>query len=228
MTLAQLRHDALRVYQTPGTFANWPELLKGLAARRVGRGSTELTFRTKAGPLLSCPNVPGARLAVYEQYADDCYRLREFLAPFATQPLSVLDVGAHIGAFATHIAMLFSQARIDCYEPSPESARYLRQNLDQNGLGEQITVHEIALADTEGLARLDDNDGGSVHNGLVRGEGRMVAGQDALDDRHTLEVRTTTFDRAAAAAAAPPQLVQMDCEGGESPFVYASSPPNSA
>jgi FkbM family methyltransferase len=224
MTLDQLRHDARRIGQTPSTFSNWRALLRDMAAERVGRGSSELTFRTKAGPVLSCPNLPGARLAIYEQYAEDAYRLHEFLAPFSGRPLSVLDVGAHIGSFATHVATRHPQARIACYEPSPESARYLRRNVEHNGLAARITVHELALADSEGVARLDDNDGGSVHNGLIRADARMVAGQDALDRRHTIEVPTTTFEKAVAAASAPPQLVKMDCEGGEYPLVYASSP----
>ena len=48
---------------------------------------------------LRCPNVPGARLPMYEQFADDCYELRWVLGP-GTGPVRVLDVGAHVGAFA--------------------------------------------------------------------------------------------------------------------------------
>jgi hypothetical protein len=59
---------------------------------------------------------------------------------------------------------------------------------------------------------------------LVRADERMVAGEEARERRHTIEVPTTTFDKAVAAASAPPQLVKMDCEGGEYPLVYASSP----
>jgi len=220
-----LRHEAKRVGQTPRAFDNWLPLLREMAAERLGRGrGSELTFRTKAGPTLTVPNVPGARLPLYEQYADDCYRLREFLAPFRGRPLQVLDVGSHIGSFATNVATLHPQARIECYEPSPESARYLRRNVEQNGLTDRIRVHEYALADAEGTALLDDNDGGSVHNGLMRAEHRLVEGQDALTDRHAVEVRTTTWARAVAQSPAPPQLVKMDCEGGEYALVYGSAP----
>jgi len=219
----KLRHEAKRVGQTTRTFDNWGLLLKEMAAARVGRGSAELTFRTKAGPRLTVPNVPGARLPLYEQYADDCYRLHEFLAPFRGRPLQVLDVGSHIGSFATNVAALHPTAWIECYEPSPESARYLRRNVEQNGLAGRVRVHEYALADAEGSALLDDNDGGSVHNGLMRSDRRLVDGTDAVHERHAVAVRTTTFDSAVAAAPAPPQLVKMDCEGGEYALVYASS-----
>jgi FkbM family methyltransferase len=218
-----VRHEAKRVGQTTRTFTNWRPLLKQMAAQRLGRGPGELTFHVKDGPTLSCPNIPGARLPLYEQYADDCYRLRELLAPLQGRPLQVLDVGAHIGSFAVNVATLHPAARVECYEPSPPSARYLQRNVDQNGLQDRITVHEAALSDKRGTALLDDNDGGSVHNGLMQSDRRLVDGHDALNRRHAIEVPTTTFDDAVAAAPSPPELVKMDCEGGEYALVYASS-----
>jgi FkbM family methyltransferase len=222
--LALVRYELRRVAQTRRTFANWPGLLRGMVGERMGRGSEELEFVTRRGVRISCPNVPGARLPLYEQYADDCYRLRELLAPFQGRPLHVFDVGAHIGSFATNLATLHPQAHVACFEPSPQSAAYLRRNIAQNGLAERVTVHEVALADKEGTALFDDNDSGSVHNGLIRSEHRLVDGTDALAERHAVEVPTTTFDNAVTAAPASPQLVKMDCEGGEYALVYASSP----
>jgi hypothetical protein len=55
---------------------------------------------------------------------------------------------------------------------------------------------------------------------------RLVSGVDALDKRHSIEVRTVTFDGAVAAAPAPFTAVKMDCEGGEYALVYASSKEN--
>ena len=219
-------HDAKRVVQTPRAFRNWPALLKDMAGAQLGRGAAELTFRTKAGPVLSCPNVPGARLPLYEQYADDCYRLRWLLGPLADRPLQVIDVCAHIGSFATHVASLHPRTRVECYEPSPQSARYLRRNLEQNGMSARTRVHELALAGEEGSALLDDNSGGSVHNGLVRNDRRLVDGDDAVLTRHAVPVTTTTFDRAVAACPRPPDLVKLDCEGGEYALVRASDPAN--
>ena len=221
------RYELRRVVQTGRTFSNWPTLLRGMAGERLGRGGSEqLDFVTRAGVRLSCPNVPGARLPIYEQFADDSYRLREFLAPLQGRPIQVLDVGAHIGSFSINLATLHPQSRIECYEPSPQSAEYLQRNIDQNGLGGRIVAHEAALAATAGTALFDDNDGASVHNGLMQSDQRLVAGQDALEQRHAREVRTDTFDGAVAAAPAPFDVVKMDCEGGEYALVYASSKQN--
>ena len=168
--------------------------------------------------------MPGARLPLYEQFADDCYDVAWLLGRQTEKPLQVLDVGAHVGAFATHLAGSRPDVRVECYEPSPESARFLRGNVAANGLGERVRVYEQAMSAQAGTALLDDNSGGSVHNGLVTEDHRLVDGADGLGARRTISVTTTTFDDAVGAARAPFDVVKMDCEGGEYGLVYASSP----
>jgi FkbM family methyltransferase len=222
--LRLVAYEAKRVAQTCRTFANWPALLADLGGARVGRGSAELTFVTRSGLRLSCPNVPGARLPLYEQFADDCYDIGWVLGTRRDAPLHVIDVGAHVGAFTLNLAKRGPAVQVDCYEPSPQSARYLRRNVEQNQLGDRVRVHESALADKAGSALLDDNSGGSVHNGLVRSEHRLVDGDDALGSRGTVQVSTSTFDDAVRDAGGAVDVVKMDCEGGEYALVYASAP----
>jgi len=217
-------YEARRVAQTCRTFANWPSLLADMGAARVGRGAEELTFVTRSGLHLNCPNVPGARLPLYEQFADDCYGVAWLLGRQPDRPLHVLDVGAHVGAFATHLAHAGSRLHIECYEPSPESAKYLRRNVERNHMTGRITVHECALAAEAGSALLDDNSAGSVHNGLVRQDHRLVEGDDAPGSRTAIVVTTSTFEQALAQSPAPFDVVKMDCEGGEYDLVYGSSP----
>lgn len=210
-------HEAKRIAQTPGAFSNWPAVLSDLARERLGGGPETLTFLTRSGRRMSCPNKPGARVPIYEMFAEDCYRLAWFLGPLLSRRIHALDIGAHVGTFACWFTSVHPQVTIDCYEPSATTSGFLRRNVEQNGLGDRITVHESALAGEPGWATFDDNGAGSGMNGLVQGGATASRGT-------ATKVATETFDEAVATASAPVEFVKMDTEGGEYDLVYASSP----
>jgi FkbM family methyltransferase len=214
--LRTLTHDAKRVAQSPGAFANWPRVLTDMARERFGGGPDTLSFAPRSGLLIDCPNQPGARVPIYEIFAEDCYRFEWFLGSLRERPILVFDIGAHVGTFACRLAQIHPTATIQTYEPSPTTARFLRKNVEQNGFGDRITVFETALAATTGFADLDDNGGGSGLNGLVS----AGHGSTATSTR----VQTVAFDEAIAKAGQPVDVVKMDCEGGEYDLVYGSSP----
>ena len=215
-----LRRDAVykirRLAETPRTFTNWVPVLRDMALGGVGRGPETLKFVTRSGVRIEAPNRPGARVPVYEIFAEDCYRLRWFLGPLMNRPIQVIDIGGHIGTFSTNLAAIHPQARISTFEPSPTTSGFLRRNVEQNGFGERVTVYERALAGSSGSAAFDDNGAGSGLNGLVS------AGHTATGT--ATEVQTTTFDDAVAGAGAPVDFVKIDCEGGEYDLVLSSSP----
>jgi FkbM family methyltransferase len=217
MSTSVAAHTAKRVLQTPKAFSNWPTVLFDMAREKIGQGPSTLTFVARSGLRMECPNVPGARVPLYEIFAEDCYRFSWFLGPLAHQPLRVLDVGGQVGTFSCRLAQLQPQAVINTYEPSPTTADYLRRNIERNHLSDRITVTQAALAATVGTAEFDDNGAGSGENSLVSSARGTVG---------TITVQTTTFDAAVAAAGGPIDLVKMDCEGGEYDLVYASSPDN--
>jgi FkbM family methyltransferase len=210
-------HTAKRVMQTPKAFSNWLPVLVDMAREKVGQGPDTLTFRVRSGLRIDCPNQPGARVPIYEIFAEDCYHFGWFLGALATRPIQVIDIGGQIGTFSCRLAQLQPQATIVTYEPSSTSATFLRHNVEQNKLGDRITVVQKALAAEVGYADFSDNEGGSGLNHLV------MSGEDTPDQSST-KVETTTFDVEVAQAPAPIDLVKMDCEGGEYDLVYASSP----
>jgi FkbM family methyltransferase len=190
-------------------------VLTDMARERVGRGPQTLTFRTRSGVRIDCPNRPGARVPVYEIFAEDCYRLSWLLGPLRQRPIQVIDIGGHVGTFSCRLAQLHPEASILAFEPSPTTAGFLRRNVSQNGFADRVTVFERALAATSGHASFADNGGGSGLNGLVS------AGHASAT---ATEVETMAFDDAVAAAPAPVDLVKIDCEGGEYDLVLGSSP----
>jgi FkbM family methyltransferase len=213
----QAAHNAKRVGQTPGTFSNWATVLADMAKGKVGRGPQTLTFKARSGLTITCPNVPGARVPIYEVFAEDCYHFSWFLGALDGTALQVIDVGGQVGTFSCRLAQLQPGATIHTYEPSPTTAGFLRTNVQQNHFADRITVFEQALAGSIGTAEFDDNSGGSGTNSLVGSAQGTVA---------TVTVQTTTFDAAVTAAGKPVDLVKIDCEGGEYELVQASSPEN--
>jgi FkbM family methyltransferase len=207
--IERLTHRAVRIAQTPRVFRNWPTVLRGLAGGQ--RQVETLSFVTRSGLTISCPNVPGARVPIYEVFAENCYRLDSFLGSMLGEPLRVVDIGAHVGAFACQLAAAVPQARIQCFEPSPVSADYLRRNVSANRFADRVRVSEAAVAARVGQSVLADNGGGSALNALV-------------DGGTGLTVQTTTFDAIVADLGGGADVVKIDCEGGEYDLVFGSSP----
>lgn len=207
--VGRVRHRAVRIAQTPKVFRNWPTVLRQMAGGE--RTAETLTFVTRAGVRISCPNVPGARVPIYEVFAENCYRLDTFLGPLLSETLTVVDIGGHVGAFACQLATAAPRARVHCYEPSPVSAEFLRRNAVANGLAGRVSVEQLAVAARVGQSVLADNGGGSALNSLVeRGTG--------------LTVDTTTFDAIVAGLPRGPDVVKIDCEGAEYDLVFGSAP----
>jgi len=207
--VGRLRHRTRRILQTPRVFANWPTVLREMAVG--GARADSLTFVTRDGLRIACPNVPGARVPVYEVFAENCYRLDTFLGPLLREPLAVVDIGGHVGAFACQLAALAPQAQVRCFEPSPVSADYLRRNVSANGFADRVQVRELAVAARVGQSVLADNGGGSALNALV-------------DSGDGLPVDTTTFDAVVADLSRGADVVKIDCEGAEYDLVFGSAP----
>ncbi|MEO6886001.1 MAG: FkbM family methyltransferase [Jatrophihabitantaceae bacterium] len=209
-------HNLKRVVESPKAFSNWPKVLVDMSLGHFGRGPESLSFATRTGLRIDCPNVPGARVPVYEIFAEDCYRFDWILGSLKDRPIRVIDIGGHVGTFACRLAQVHPKATIEAYEPSPTTARYLRKNVEQNALADRITVSELALAAETGFAELDDNGGGSGLNGLVStGRGSSAT---------STKVQTIAFDEVVAQPGAPIDFMKIDCEGGEYDLIYGSSP----
>ncbi len=210
-------HTSRRVAQTPLVFSNWAEVLSDMARGQFGRGPETLSFTTRTGLRIDCPNAPGARVPLYEIFAEDTYRLKWFLGPLIERPIQVVDIGAHVGTFACSLAQVHPGATILSFEPSPTTADFLRGNVAQNGLGDRITVRQQALAGETGFAIYDDYGEGSGHNSLA-GTGRTMSNSSAT------KVETVAFDEVVASLPAPIAFIKMDCEGGEYDLTFRSSP----
>ncbi len=120
----------------------------------------------------------------------------------------VLIVGGHIGALAIPLGK--KAATLDVIEANPDNARYLKMNLELNGLG-HATIHPFAAADKTGeitfLLSTHNSGGSKIKQGEMRRE-------FIYDTPREVTVPTRSLD-----AVFPEQdfdLIVMDIEGAES------------
>lgn len=202
--LRRARYTGSRARQTVRSFDNGWRVLTDIAKR-----SDELTFRTGTATV-ECPNVPGARVPVYEVFVEDVYELDWFCAGLGTD-FAALDIGAHIGCFTVDLATRFPQARVTAFEPTPSTGGYLERNVAGNHLTDRVTVYREAVDGRSGTLRMADNGVGSGHNGVLH---LGADGATAIDvpARGVVEV----FD------GGPFDVVKMDAEGAEYAILDAS------
>lgn len=60
-------------------------------------------------------------------------------------PKTIIDVGAHIGAFSVYFANKFKTATIFCFEPSPDNFDLLKENVLLNCLQERVVFSNKAV-----------------------------------------------------------------------------------
>ena len=110
-----------------------------------------------------------------------------------------VDVGANVGSY-TVLAAAVCGTRAVCFEPDPDTARSLRDNLSANGIAGRVTVHEAAL-------------------GASTGTVSFTRGLDAInhialpDDTDVRTVPMTRLDDALHGLH--PVLIKVDVEGHE-------------
>lgn len=210
-TIERVRHAARRVGQTLGGFENGPQLLGGIAFRPITGRPEEIVFRVDDNLSVICPNRPGARVPVYEVFAEDTYRLGWFTSDLGDSAVAV-DIGAHIGCFSLAFARQHSRGQVEAFEASPSTAVYLQRNIVSNGLGDRVRCHQIAVAAETGTLVFADNVGGSSLNGITAPSGAKQ-----------IEVPCITVAEAFATAGSV-EVVKIDTEGAEYDMILNSRP----
>lgn len=108
-------------------------------------------------------------------------KLRELLRP----GMIFCDVGANFGLLTLLAARLVGPAgRVFAFEPLPENARIIRQNIALNGF-KNVTLIEAGVAETEGEALLHLSEDGGSHS---------LAGVPPRGRPETITVRTVRLD----------------------------------
>lgn len=119
----------------------------------------------------------------------------------------VLDVGANIGNHTVYFAVI-AKCRVMAFEPVASTCAFLRQNVQLNGVGDQVQVLEIALGESEGDAAVASFDAANL------GATRLKL--DAAGD-----IRIDTIDHLETDGAI--RLIKIDAEGMDASVVAGAS-----
>lgn len=132
--------------------------------------------------------------------------LTKFLATHLKPGMRVADVGANFGYYTLLMAdAVGPSGRVAAFEPHPDTAHVLRQNITLNGINRQSEVYEVALGADPRIRVTLFTPEGEPKNALV------VAGEYAGGT--SIEVAATTMDDIIGEAEL--DFIKIDAEGAE-------------
>ena len=65
-----------------------------------------------------------------------------------------VDVGGNYGIYTILAGLTRADVEIHTFEPLREAVDHLHQNAALNGIAKRVTVHDLALSDSAGQAKL--------------------------------------------------------------------------
>ncbi len=120
-----------------------------------------------------------------------------------------IDVGANLGYFSLLAARgTAAPLQVHALEPLPRNFRWVRENIDANGLSSTVAAYAVAAGDEEGeLPMSDYGTGASFVAGWDEGRG---------DEQEAVPVPVRRLDNLFQAASLPgPVTIKIDVEGYE-------------
>jgi FkbM family methyltransferase len=121
---------------------------------------------------------------------------------------TIVEVGANIGTESIHFSRIVGSAgRVVCFEPVPENADTLREQLRINNIT-NVDLRQAAVSATAGRVQF-----AAPQSELNSGQGRIVAG-GAADE--VIDVECVVLDDLVTRGEVPvPRLIVMDVQGAE-------------
>lgn len=124
----------------------------------------------------------------------------------------VFDIGANVGLYSCLVGDQLNSGHVVAFEPDPENARRLQDNLTSNDV--RADIQEVALSDAEATATLRLEETGEA------GEGGNVLHAGSTDESdgtgRTVDVRMTRGDQLVDEDEVPqPTVLKVDVEGAE-------------
>lgn len=116
---------------------------------------------------------------------------------------TVVDIGAHIGLYTLRAAAAVGpEGHVIAFEPMSTNFALLSENVTLNGYGRRVALHNTAVSDSAGTARLGKSDLNTGDNSLT-------------GERSSGETVTTVVLDEVLGEGARIDVLKMDIQGGE-------------
>lgn len=79
----------------------------------------------------------------------EAYEYNWLFKDLALNATCFLDVGANIGLYSVLAAKYNAQLQIHAFEPGKGAVHFLRRNIAQNSLQQQVSIHELAMSNQD-------------------------------------------------------------------------------
>lgn len=79
----------------------------------------------------------------------EAYEYNWLFKELAQNATCFLDVGANIGLYSVLAAKYNAQLQIHSFEPGKGAVHFLRRNIAQNNLQQQVSIHELAMSNQD-------------------------------------------------------------------------------
>ena len=122
----------------------------------------------------------------------------------------IIEVGAHIGTFSILAASKARRGHVHAIEASEDSANYLRINAALNHC-DNLTVHQLALADKEGEIELYHDTGTWGHSTV---KAYSQAGETVRATTLSAFMKANHIERC--------DFMKLNCEGAEFPILLSA------
>jgi FkbM family methyltransferase len=188
--------------------ANWRAVWRAYATRS---SLPPLYFRR--GFILHHTTLDDPVMLLQEVFARGAYS-RKLLWPVSSG--TIIDLGANIGVASLMWTTRHPRIRVHAYEPNPPTLQTLRRNIHDNGLDDQVTIHDEAVGRELGRLRLWSN----VPSIQATGYGETPPQPDGI------EIAVSMINLDEVVSRVPHgriELLKMDVEGAEADVLEGAS-----
>lgn len=150
-------------------------------------------------------------LGTWPKFSVTSYFMVSRLLKQGVEPRTVVDVGANVGQFAVATAKLLPAARVHSFEPVPDCADELRDNVS----GLDVAVYPMALGENAGTLEFYVNSSSPSSSALPLAKSHREAFPEAQEES-TIEVEVSTLDWVFEDIDLErPLLIKLDVQGFE-------------